>query len=339
LSFQTGGFSINGNPVELLGGMSSIGDNTWGVASTLRWPQIFTNVSGTLTLAAPINNNNNPLTILANERVLADGTIAGGAGITKTGPGSLTLAAANTYTGPTLVSGGSLVVSNTAALGTTASINIADGAVLDTRAAPLVVQAGQNLAGGGQVVGQTLVRGSVYPGDSIGTLSFVGELALEGSTILEIAKTNSTIQADKVRVSGAIRYGGLLLVKSLGAPMSLGDVIRPFEATSYTGQFSGVALPALTPPLIWDRSRLDLDGTFKVVLPNGPELVPVGIVDGKLALQFEGFPGATYEIQWADSPSSTNWIIDGTLAGSNGMQLLNLPIDFGTNRFFRFRVY
>ena len=73
-------------------------------------------LSGTLTaniLAGGVTINNNGYALLDAAALLSGG---GGGGLTSTGSGSLILGAANTYTGNTLVSGGTLVLGSVSAL-------------------------------------------------------------------------------------------------------------------------------------------------------------------------------------------------------------------------------
>jgi autotransporter-associated beta strand protein len=62
--------------------------------------------------------------------------IAGSGGLTKSGTGTLTLTGANTYTGDTYVSSGTLIVgdgTNNSKLGTTGDVFVAAGSLLDLR--------------------------------------------------------------------------------------------------------------------------------------------------------------------------------------------------------------
>lgn len=89
--------------------------------------------------------------------------ISGPNAVEKVGDGTLVLNAANSYTGPTAISGGGLILTNPAALGGSPSIEVAAAATLDVR--PLVgglsIGTGQTLGGDGTVVGSvTFGQGS-----------------------------------------------------------------------------------------------------------------------------------------------------------------------------------
>jgi len=125
-----------------------------------------------------------------------DGELAGvlsgsGGSVTKTGSGTLSVTAANTYTGGTYVSAGSLLVNNTTGSGT------GTGAVY--------VQSGAKLGGGGTVSGAVVVQGTLAPGNSIGTIS-TGNLTIAstGALSVELGRNAGTPTADRTSVTGSV---------------------------------------------------------------------------------------------------------------------------------------
>ena len=105
---------------------------------------------------ATVNSNGNVVTI-AQPLLTAGGTDGG---FTKTGSGTLTLTGANTYTGPTKVSAGTLLA------------NTAAGSATGTGA--VTVSAGATLGGTGTIAGAVTVNGTITAGDSgtgLGTLT------------------------------------------------------------------------------------------------------------------------------------------------------------------------
>ena len=105
--------------------------------------------TGTLTGNATVNNAAD---------VTISGAVSGGFGITKSGAGKLSLAGANSYTGTTTLSGGSLALSG-------------------SLAGPLAIAAATTLSGGGTVAGATTVGNAAIlnPGTSgVGTLTLAG---------------------------------------------------------------------------------------------------------------------------------------------------------------------
>jgi autotransporter-associated beta strand protein len=103
------------------------------------------------------------------------GAIAGGCSLTKTGPGTLTLAGTNAYTGDTLIKGGTVLVSATGALGASAvklggTAGAEDAALLVAGAftvdRPITVQGGGSPAflrtlGGTNTAGWAILSGAI----------------------------------------------------------------------------------------------------------------------------------------------------------------------------------
>src|SRR5262249_2363392 len=128
-----------------------------------------------------------------------NGVISGGFNLTKIGSDLLTLGGANTYTGLTNVSNGTLRITNGSALGATANgTTVASGAALDVRngitsAQPLKLQ-GTGIGGGGALV------------NSAGTNTLSGDIVL-------LADTTVVLTTNGLTLSGAISGAGGLTVR------------------------------------------------------------------------------------------------------------------------------
>ena len=123
LAVNVGGTSdfTTDNVTTLLAGLSTVSNN--GLTAGARFGFDTTNATGTVTYSTPL--------------VSSTGTGGGAVGFTKLGTGTLSLSGANTYTGPTTVSGGTLQLTKPAALyngapanWTAANISVASGATL-----------------------------------------------------------------------------------------------------------------------------------------------------------------------------------------------------------------
>jgi autotransporter-associated beta strand protein len=134
--------------------------------------------------------------------------------VTKTGGGTLTLTAANTYSGATRIDAGKLALAHPSNnnLASSASLNLAHVAEFDVgglHAGRLDLASGQTLRGSGTVAGtvNALSGSSVAPGSSPGILTVDGDLALNsGSTLAVeiggIAAGDGTGFHDRLDVTG-----------------------------------------------------------------------------------------------------------------------------------------
>lgn len=206
-------------------------------------------------------------------------------GLTKLGAGTLTFGTPQTYTGPTVISNGTLALFSTASVGSIANstnILIASGALLDVSGlSKLTVSGNQTLAGYGSVNGNVVAGGgsTISPGPSIGTLTFSNSLTLAaGSTsIFEIS--HSPLTNDSFVVFGALTNGGTLVVTNIGGTqLAAGDTFQLLNAANYSGTFSSVKLPPLNPGLAWNTNGLNTGGMISVVSTAPPAQPVIGQV-------------------------------------------------------------
>jgi len=192
---------------------------------------------------------------ISNNVTTINGVITGGAvnnNITKAGPGTLVLNAANTYGKPTLVSAGTLVVNGV--IGTN-TVTVANGALLrgtGVITGPLTVQAG----------------GTLSPGSSIGTLSISNTLALAGTNLMEVNAT--TLASDLIQGLTSVTYGGELKVVNLSGTYAAGNSFKLFDSLAYAGAFASINPPTPAAGLAWDTSSLAVNGTLKVISAATP---------------------------------------------------------------------
>lgn len=146
-----------------------------------------------------------------NSNATFPGTIydsARGTGITKVGTGSWTLTGNDTYTQPTTVSAGSLIVGPSSFMSNCTNIIVTAGALLDVSSyGGLTLSAANNLGGSGVVtgavtaVGNNIINAGV--GSTPGTLSFSNSFVESGPNVTNsfnlstdptgVSKTNSLI--------------------------------------------------------------------------------------------------------------------------------------------------
>ncbi|MGE0044974.1 MAG: autotransporter-associated beta strand repeat-containing protein [Hyphomonadaceae bacterium] len=157
----------------------------------------------------------NPITLLGQASLNVDagsaaqnGAISGiGFGIDKTGAGTLTLGGANTFTGPTNIQGGSLIVTTDAGLSDSTAVTISPGA-------NLTIQSDQrigSLAGDGTV---SLGANTLFTGGDgsstnyAGVIDGTGGLTKEGAGNMTLAGVNTYSGATNVNAGTLTLAGG-----------------------------------------------------------------------------------------------------------------------------------
>jgi autotransporter-associated beta strand protein len=118
-------------------------------------------------------------------------------GLTKAGPGTLTLSGTNTYTGATTVSGGTLTIGSTGTINSTSGVVIGAGEFTYNSATPLTKGitfsgAGGTLSGTGPIgtavtvtLGNTHAPGGAGTVDAVGTQDFASDLNYAAGSIFE----------------------------------------------------------------------------------------------------------------------------------------------------------
>lgn len=136
--------------------------------------------SDSITLSGPVSVGNSTVTPSAT----ISATIAGSSGLTKIGPGTLTLSGNNTFAGNVNVSGGVLAVSSDSALGAAGNDIILGGAL--NLPGGTALGSGRDLSGTGTIT--VSPAGSLTIGGSLG----VGAYTLNGLNSLTLAGTANT---------------------------------------------------------------------------------------------------------------------------------------------------
>src|SRR6516165_8252532 len=213
-----------------------------------------------VTIANPIiiNSNTTQLQVLTGTATQA-GVISelnGPRPLEKIGAGALILAAANTYTGPTTVSAGTLVVNG----------SIASSAV--------TVNSGATLSGTGTVGGLTINSGGTFaPSNSLGTMTVAGNLAFQSGALYLVQVTPST--ASSTNVTGSAALAGTVQAAFAGGSY----VTRAYTILSAAGGLGGTTFNALTTSnlpasftasLSYTTTDVILNLTATLAQPSGP---------------------------------------------------------------------
>lgn len=173
------------------------------------------------------------------------GTLA----LTKIGSGTQTLSGTNTATGTVRVEAGTLALAATTGLASDLILGTGTGGTgaLDVTAKSGFTQA--NLSGNGIVNigdGKTVgIATTLSPGFSVGTLSIVGNLALGGTTTMELGGNGGVAGADSdlAEATGTITLADILDIISYGAyDLTQPAIYQLFEAGSFGGDFTSVSV-------------------------------------------------------------------------------------------------
>jgi len=196
--------------------------------------------------------------------------LGGTAALTKTTSGTATLGAANTYSGNTTISAGTLALGASGSFANSPNI-ILNGGTLDISAVSgFSLGASQTLKGSGSIVGAVTANGTVSPGSSIGTLNLNSSLTLASTatTIMEINHSASPQNADLISAE-SITLGGALTVTDIGsAGFTAYEEFNLFDGT-LTGGFSSWNLPTLSGGY-WDATGLQSGGNGILVFVPEP---------------------------------------------------------------------
>lgn len=284
---SSGGVTINGNNsgvTDIIGGASTFtgstminsgtlrvtSDNSWSSASSttvnggttldLVGSQTIKNLSGNGTVSIA---GSKTLTVNSVGNTTFSGGMIGSGGLTKSGSGSFTLShiSANTYTGNTTVSAGTLVVNGSLASPT------------------VTVNSGASLQGTG-TLNNVFLDGAFQPGNGGAGVGTLDSLTMSGTGLLhmEIGGTDQGSSYDFLNITsstggtGIFTANGALSVTFFGGYNPGGAVsFNLFDFDSASGGFTGFNLPGLTAGLSWDTTALLTTGELSIIGTAIPE--------------------------------------------------------------------
>jgi hypothetical protein len=170
------------------------------------------------------------------------------------------------------------------------------------------------------------VLGTLSPGESIGTLSFLqnASLLLDAGSTTSMEINAATLEHDAVVVGGGITYAGTLEVNNLAGTLAAGQSFPLFSAASSSGNFSSITPATPGEGLEWEFNPTS--GTLSVVstVVTPPTMQFVSTSTNTLVVSWEG---SGFQLQ-AQTNSvgvglSTNW---GNYPGGTGSPVI-VPID------------
>jgi autotransporter-associated beta strand protein len=157
------------------------------------------------------------------------GVVSGTGGLVKQGSGTFTLSGANTYSGPTMVSAGTLLV-----LGSQPNSSVTVGA-------------GATLGGTGTVGAITVAGGTLSPGTTNpGTLTASGNVVFAPGSVFNVALNGTTAGSGYSQLvvapgNSVANLGGSTLSTTLGFTSAIGDSFKLIDnqgAAGVTGTFA-----------------------------------------------------------------------------------------------------
>jgi autotransporter-associated beta strand protein len=195
-------------------------------------------------------------------------------GLRKDGTGKVTMQAANTYNGDTVVGGGTLIVNG-------------------SLQSPLTtVNNGALLGGSGSLQGVLLNRGTISAGNSAGLLSMNSLNASDGNFVFELGAPSSRgVTYDAIDVTSLLTLGtdtDFTFEVLDNYVFSIGDSYDLFnfasiDTTGFDITKLDVALPTLSSnELVWDTASFTTDGLVSVVSnipePSALQLFGIGLI-------------------------------------------------------------
>ena len=279
-------------------------------------------IDATSTLANSAGGNDNNLNLQGSATGIWNGVLSDGStvlNVLKRGAGTWTLGGANTYSGTTTVSNGTLLIN-----GQIGSGNVS-------------VQSGATLGGTGVISGAVTVAagGTLAPGNSIGTLTINNNLTLAMGSFTRAEVNKTTATNDLVTGVTSLTYGGTLVVSNLSGTLTTNDSFKLFNASSYAGAFSSVS-PAPGAGLAWSTNTLATDGTLRIVV--GPAARPVitnSVVGGNLHLAWSESAIGSWTLEAQTNSLNvglgTNWV---RIPGSTSTNQMSIPINTGNGSVF-----
>ena len=257
--------------------------------------------TGTETIqAADMNGTAHNITI--------SGLLSGFGGLTKTGNGTLTLNAADTYSGNTLISAGTLALGTSGSLNNSGQITVGSGATYNVQAVSgYTVPATKALGGLGVVLGNVSFASSAIlsSGTSTtkGALTFSNGVALTGTAItFDFTSNPSSPDNDSVTVAGILDVsGGGNTVDVVGAGPA-GSVYPMFNYGTLVGNLSNLSL---TPGAASLGYLTNLTG----VTPN---MIAYVVTKSVHFPTNDVWVGNAASNVW-DSLVTTNWLVNGSL--------------------------
>ena len=272
--------TITGTGISNGGALRSVATTTSSFAGAITigtgGARINSDSTGTFTLSGGVvtSSGNNVTFGGAGNTIVSTAAISGAGGLVKDGAGTATLSFANTYTGATMVHGGTLVVE-----GSTAATGLVN------------VSAGATIGGSGSIGDLTILDGDLAPGGGVDHSFQVNNLTLDPVSNLRFGLAHPMVAGDNdiVNVTETLTLGGQLHVSpQSGAPAYAFTTAAPgTQWTLFTyaqgnltisGDLTIVSAPTLASGLGWRVDTTSSNSSvFLVVVPEAGSAALLGL--------------------------------------------------------------
>lgn len=228
---------------------------------------------------------------------LAVSSIWNSGGILKTGNGIMMLTSSNTYSGPTVVNAGTLVLGPGGALANSTPVTVAAGAVLDVSSVSnYTVLVNRTIGGMGMVTGSVAVSagGIVGANSSVDGLTFANDLSFAAGATNYFDFSAAGAASDRITVNGNLAGNSGKIYLNMLNPLS------PVTNGSYTLLTYGGSLVSGFDPAVLPASRRTM------MLDQSGNRIAVTVSGSYSNLTW--MPGATAD--W--DLGTSNWVFTGT---------------------------
>jgi outer membrane autotransporter protein len=314
----TGAVAISGSDVTYTGANTYSGTTTIGAGRQLS----LGNGGTTGTLGSGSVTNNGQLLFNRSNALVVTNVISGSGAVTQAGTGTTSLVGANTYTGPTTISVGTLSIGNNTPFGTLGSGAVIDNATLQinrTNALTIANDISGNgalvkLAGGTATLsgtnsysGTTTISAGllvVGAGGTTGTLG-TGDVITAASSTLRFDRSDDITIANVISGGGAVSKRGANIVTLTGANIFTG-----------TTTISSGTLQVGNGGLTGSLGSGNVNNTASLVFNRSNALTYGGVISGTGSLTQTG-TGTTI-LTGANTYTGGTTISAGTLQIGNG---------------------
>ena len=271
--------SIAGFHVTNIGGGASapVIDNQSGSTITLdntaqTWDGNFTFGSASTTGALSLGTG--PFTLTGNRTITtanatygltAAGSISGTNGITKSGAGTLTLSASNSYSGGTIVNSGSLVLGNASSLGAATAPLAVNGGTVNLNGKSVIVGLLSGSSGG--LITTSSTASSVLTAGGTGSSTYNGVIA-NGSGTVGLTK----VGAGTLTLGGTNTYTGVTNVNNGTLAFDVSETLTGGLTVATSGTAVLTAHTGAAFVKVLDITGLTISGTTPFVGAGGKDL-------------------------------------------------------------------